>query len=270
MKNILVIYHGPSCLDGFAAAYAAWLKLGTAADYIPAQYGDQPPNVDGKEVYILDFSYPRETLTKMYSRSKNLLVLDHHAGAQEALADLLYATFDMERSGCAMAWDHFHPEVPMPWAFKWIQDRDLWRWKYGDDTRAFTMAMASLIPFTFEAWLEALAEEGETLESGLVLLAEYDRDISRLLTRKHVVCLLGKHVGLAVNAPPKYSSELGNKLAQLSGTFGLTYTFDGSHMEWQYSIRSCEGFDVLDIARSFGGGGHKKASGWSSPTLLEI
>ena len=34
----LVIYHD-HCTDGFGAAFAAWLKLGDDADYLPMAYG---------------------------------------------------------------------------------------------------------------------------------------------------------------------------------------------------------------------------------------
>ena len=34
----LVIYHA-HCTDGFGAAFAAWMKLGDDAEYVPMQYG---------------------------------------------------------------------------------------------------------------------------------------------------------------------------------------------------------------------------------------
>ena len=50
----LVVYHG-HCPDGFGAAYAAWLRLGESAEYVPAEYGSYPVlNVTGLDVYILD------------------------------------------------------------------------------------------------------------------------------------------------------------------------------------------------------------------------
>ena len=67
MKS-LVIYHA-NCTDGFGAAFAAWLKLGDEAGYLPMEYNKNPNNYFGgrpiaqwardTDVYILDFSFPR-------------------------------------------------------------------------------------------------------------------------------------------------------------------------------------------------------------------
>lgn len=42
MMKTYVLYHA-HCADGFGAAYAAWLKLGNDAQYVPVKYGDPPP-----------------------------------------------------------------------------------------------------------------------------------------------------------------------------------------------------------------------------------
>lgn len=47
MSRPLIIYHGPGCMDGFTAAWVAWLRLGDGADYEPAAYGEAPPDVAG-------------------------------------------------------------------------------------------------------------------------------------------------------------------------------------------------------------------------------
>ena len=66
MTKPLVIYHD-SCADGFGAAFAAWLKLGDEAEYLPMQYGAktdvlQEHQPDGREVYVLDFSFPHHQM----------------------------------------------------------------------------------------------------------------------------------------------------------------------------------------------------------------
>ena len=51
-----VIYHA-DCTDGFGAAYAAWKQLGNRAEYFACKHGTPPPDVKGKIVAILDFSF---------------------------------------------------------------------------------------------------------------------------------------------------------------------------------------------------------------------
>ena len=59
-----VIYH-KGCTDGFGAAYAAWKILGDKATYHAAAYGDSPPDVTGKSVAIVDFSYKNDVIKKI-------------------------------------------------------------------------------------------------------------------------------------------------------------------------------------------------------------
>ncbi|HOF52873.1 MAG TPA: phosphoesterase, partial [Rhodoferax sp.] len=58
----LVLYHGRSCPDGFAAALAARLYYGDAVECLGLDHGDiktvdDLPPLQGRAVYILDFSF---------------------------------------------------------------------------------------------------------------------------------------------------------------------------------------------------------------------
>jgi hypothetical protein len=76
--TIYVLYHA-NCVDGLGSRLAAWLALKDTALYFPVDYHKPIPAIpDGSEVYILDFSYPREVLEEMNARMSKLLVLDHH------------------------------------------------------------------------------------------------------------------------------------------------------------------------------------------------
>ena len=265
--KILILYHA-NCLDGFAAAFAAWVKFGDTAEYIPVNYGDEPPDATEKEVYILDFSYKRDILLRMEAKAKFLIVLDHHKSAQEDLSDLLFAVFDMNRSGCVMAWEYFHHSYS-PSGLLMIQDRDLWQFKI-PGTKAFNAALRAFIEPTFSAWSAVLSSGINTtklIERGQDLLEVFDKDVLEIAKRKHKITLSG-YEGLACCATPKYASELGNKLALESGTFGAVYSFDGGRKEWQFSLRSAGEFDVSAIAKDFNGGGHKNASGFATKQLL--
>ena len=79
----LVIYHA-DCTDGFGAAFAAWLKLGDEAEYLPMHYNaDFCDPVGQREVYILDFSFPRETMHHLFATAKRVVWLDHHASVMK-------------------------------------------------------------------------------------------------------------------------------------------------------------------------------------------
>ena len=85
----LIIYHGRNCPDGFAAALAAWQYYAGQAEFLGLDHGDikslaDLPALDGRAVYILDFSFAADILrgiegvlyVKSFSSSWNQL---HHA-----------------------------------------------------------------------------------------------------------------------------------------------------------------------------------------------
>ena len=110
---IYVLYH-KNCMDGKGAAYAAWKKFGESAKYIEVNYGEPVPEMtDASEIYILDFSYPKDVLYKMAETAK-VVVLDHHKTAQADLEGVEFAKFDMTKSGAVLAWEYFHPNSPTP------------------------------------------------------------------------------------------------------------------------------------------------------------
>ena len=146
----LVIYHA-NCPDGFGAAWAAWKLLGDRAQYLPASYGDPIPNVAGKNVAILDFSYSRYDIKKMIEKANSLIVLDHHKTAQENLAGIPEAQLDMSRSGAIVSWQFFHGSEDPPIFLRYIEDRDLWRFEL-EDSKAVSAALTSLVDFTFESF----------------------------------------------------------------------------------------------------------------------
>lgn len=124
-----VLYHA-NCYDGFGAAFAAWKKFGDQAEYIPVSYGQDAPFIlESEGIFIIDFSYPINTLNNL-SQIAPVVVLDHHKTAEEALSphvgkDNPKIIFDMNKSGALLAWEYFHPETPVPLLIKHISDRDL-------------------------------------------------------------------------------------------------------------------------------------------------
>jgi oligoribonuclease NrnB/cAMP/cGMP phosphodiesterase (DHH superfamily) len=265
MTKPLVIYHGPDCWDGFCAA---WLMhhfhFGADADYHPAQYDEPPPDVTGRDVWVLDFSYPRATLEEMHRSARRLTVQDHHRTAQTDLEGLPYCTFDMDLSGAQLTWRMLRPyspthaSSPEPWLVKYTADRDLWRWKL-PDSKEVNAALRSY-PLDFKVWDRLWVEESpETLKrDGAAILRAEEVTIQAHLARAREVEFDGHRV-LSVNATSLFS-EIAGRLAE-DRPFGVVW-FERASVR-QYSLRSREGgIDVSEIARAHGGGGHFHAAGF--------
>ena len=231
-KNI-VLYHR-NCADGLGAAYAAFKVFGDNANYIPINYGEEPPEVSEKNVFILDFSFPKDKLIKMKKLANSLVVLDHHKTAYEDLKDLDFAIFDMNKSGAGLAWEYFH-KTEMPKFIKLIQDRDLWKFEL-DDSKFFNDGLRAYVNFDVKSFskLEDDNYVNELIVKGKDIRFIFENDIEQFSKYAAKINLYGE-TGLVCFVPPKFSSELGSKLALKSGTYGCTVKFNGKDGQRQNS-----------------------------------
>lgn len=264
--SVLCLYH-KNCTDGLGAAWAVREYLnGRPADFKSVQYGDPAPDVTGKNVYIVDFSFPRETLLEMHKQAKSLVVIDHHKTSVADLAGLDFCIFDMDRAGCILTWEYFFPNTAPPELFYYLQDRDLWQWKL-PQSKEVSAALRSYKPF-FEVWNEFMTPAGlEKLKSeGAAILRYQNQQIEISLSQKPQI-KIGGYTVPCVNCT-HLISELGNELAK-GQPFAALY-FDTVDKR-VFSLRSTdEGIDVAEIAKLYGGGGHRNAAGFSiaKPSIL--
>lgn len=284
----LCIYHG-NCFDGFTAAwiYRRWFS-GSAEDetleFHPGIYGEIPPmtKIMGSDVTILDFSYKRDLMEAIAEASSSLLILDHHKTAEAELVGLeamfgdrfhgkVRVEFDMHRSGAGMAWDYFFPAERRLKFVDYVEDRDLWRFAL-PHSREIHSAIASY-PFNFEqydlltAWaeteggLQALVNMGETIER------KHWQDIRALLPVVTRTMVLGGHRVPVANMPITMTSDAGHLLAEAQPPFAACYWDTPTGRV--FSLRSIGDFDVSEIAKAYGGGGHKNAAGFEMPRNWE-
>lgn len=233
----LVLFHG-GCPDGFASAFAAYLRLKDKKDVVfrgmthdKLQKSVLPDDVDGKVVALLDYTLSPETMKELCRRARKVIVLDHHASAEKALAEIPEDSkvFVMNQSGATMSWNFFHG-TPCPLLFRYIEDRDIWRWIL-KDSRAFSAARQVELPIpkpgmlvnpaeSFKKWKQIL-DGGETsikelIEKGKIVL-KYENDIIKRAVKNARVRRLRvapDHPVLVVNSTI-LASEIGNELARI-------------------------------------------------------
>lgn len=255
-----VLYHA-ECADGFGAAFAAWKVLGDRATYLPVTHGQDPPALPADaRVAMVDFSYKRPVILDIKSSVADLVVLDHHATAQEELRGLSWAEFDMEKSGARLAWEYWHPHHPLPDLLAYIEDKDLWLWRLPESAEV-TIALHSY-PMDFSIW-ENLDVAHLKVE-GVALRRLQEQIVSQAVGRARFDQLFGYRVPI-VNATD-FRSEIANRLCSLHPEcpFAAAYHYDKAG-ELCWSLRSIGDFDVAELARQAGGGGHKNASGFNGP-----
>jgi oligoribonuclease NrnB/cAMP/cGMP phosphodiesterase (DHH superfamily) len=254
-----VIYHA-DCTDGFGAAYSAWKLLGNRAEYYPCKHGSHPPNVIGKRVVILDFSFGNQTIKNMINEAESLLVIDHHKSAMVELHDISNTHFDMTKSGAMLTWEYFHPGKEPPKFIKYIQDRDLWKWEL-EYSKEFSAAF-DMVPFEFEEF-EKFEDDSvfdDAVRRGSYILAYSKTVIKKVCEKASRRRYSGMDV-LVVNSS-HWMSEIGARLSP-DCDFAVIWYYDHEDRMIKVSLRSFhDRIDVSEIAKRFGGGGHKKASGF--------
>lgn len=268
MSNMkpLVIYHG-NCADGFSGAWCFWKHFGDEAEYFPGVYQKDPPDVTGRVVYLVDFSYKREVVRAMVHSALKVTLIDHHKTAIEDLEDLpgLFMYTDLNRSGATLAWDFLFPNKPRPLLLGHIEDRDLWRFKL-PHTREIQAAVFSH-EYTFEKWDELMRADSFDLMkltvAGEAIERKHRKDVAELLAVCQRRMTIGGYDVPVASLPYTMSSDAGHQMSQ-GEPFAACY-WDTAESR-TFSLRSADdGLDVSDIAKEYGGGGHAKAAGFKVP-----
>ena len=267
MKQPICIYHG-NCADGFGAAWVVWRYGLVSTEFFGANYGGPLPDIDDRDVLFVDFSVKRDAMEEILSKANTVTVLDHHKTAEDDLLPLfesgaIQGVFDMNRSGVMLAWDWFCPHKKPPRLLEHIQDRDLWRFEL-PNTREIQAALFSY-PYDFEVWDELmlgdycvrLTEEGKAIER------KHHKDIAELADASSREMVIGGHKVAVVNLPYTMASDACHMLCEAGNPFGASY-FDAKDGRL-FSLRSVGDFDVSEIAKGYGGGGHKNAAGFKMP-----
>lgn len=268
MTQPLVIYHG-NCADGFSAAWCFWHKYGDACEYLPGVYQQNPPDVTGRCVYLVDFSYKRAVVLQMLEQASHIVLIDHHKSAIEDLAGIesdKFSTFtDINRSGATLAWDFLFPGQSRPLLLGHVEDRDLWRFKLAGtrEIQAYVFSHA----YTFEQW-DALmaADQVELLKmtaAGAAIERKHHKDVAELVGVCQRRMVIGGYDVPVASLPYTLVSDAAHAMAQGEQFAACYWDTADSRI---FGLRATEGgADVSEIAKHYGGGGHAKAAGFRVP-----
>lgn len=282
----LVIYHG-NCADGFSAAWCFWRKYRDGADYVAGVYQQDPPDVTGRNVYLVDFSYKRQVVEAMLEKACSVSLIDHHKTAIEDLRPVFeryeFETLaygaerravwycDLNRSGATLAWDFLFPGEDRPLLLGHVEDRDLWRFKLPGtrEIQAFVFSHE----YTFEMWDKLMsADHVELLKmtaAGAAIERKHHKDIAELVAVCKRRMLIGGYDVPVASLPYTLTSDAGHLMAEEGESFAACYwdTAEGR----VFSLRSRDGgLDVSAVAAAYGGGGHKHAAGFRVPRTHDL
>lgn len=250
-------------------------------DFIEITYGDEFPFdiiKDNETVYIVDYSIEPEEMERLLEITEDIIWIDHHITTIQKYKDFpkdIPGFRVVGVAGCVLTWLYFNkPDVldvkpivfepeELPDPIKYIGDRDVWTWKYGDDTLHFCSGaeLHDMHPLSCD-WITLFENIKEVMQEGLVV-ERYKRQKNKLyinefgFTRK-----FEGHTANIVNVG-QVDSKIFDSLENLE-EIQIMYVYTGKY--YKVSIRS-QTVDVSKIAVKYGGGGHKEAAGWECEEL---
>lgn len=283
-----VCYYHDHCHDGFGAAcvvLSKWRKT----RLIPINYGEWHKIEEhvGEHVLIVDFSFPSDRLDALLDTAASVIVLDHHKTAaadlaffphyedltcENALAALapkgVAATFDMSRSGARMAWDFCYPGTPPLRLILDIEDRDLWKFER-PNSRLVHLYLEAIGYGPYE-WID-LAQQYENAPDVItsparILQRFYDGKISEFAATATLGRFAGSEWVPIVHVPHAFVSDTCHLLLDDCPDAPFAVAIVRAYGGVTYSLRSRDDrADVSEIARRYGGGGHRNAAGFRGP-----
>ena len=255
-----------------------WAGEGEELTYIPINYNHVFPfDKIGKNelVVIVDFSLQPEEFEKLMGITNRLIWIDHHKTAIEKNAHLIEFIDGIRVStgisGCELTWQYFFPDKEMPLIVALLGDYDTWTFKYGNTTRYIQEAM-TLYDTRPES---ALWEEFFITKTNSPLIQKLREQGSLCTTyRKNLNAKVVKAWAFKVDLWG-YRCVACNQGSTSSQLFDSTnfpydimmpYVFDGAM--WTVSLYTKDkDIDVSEIAKQYGGGGHRQAAGFQCGVL---
>ncbi len=294
--DTLFCYH-KNCPDGAGSMFAAMCYLTELSkvdkDFDLSKFGFYPigHEEDGsitlpeessqfETIYFLDFAPRRNKLLELKVNQK-IVVVDHHVTAKKDLEGIDNTFFDMTKSSAVLTWEHFFdgikaPKAKVPNLFLYLQDRDLWAnalpftkeinsyllslGRDADDLNDWSLAMAMLE--------DPIEKHCPIVQNGNVILMQNQNYIKNIIKLARYVKFHGLIVP-CVNAHYHLCSDWLAILAKQSPSKVAISWHQDSTGKYKYSLRSSsDEVDVSLLAVIEGGGGHKKAAGFSTSHLV--
>jgi oligoribonuclease NrnB/cAMP/cGMP phosphodiesterase (DHH superfamily) len=285
MKNFdYVIYHY-GCPDGVTGLWCAY-KYNKKFNKFGIPAGKDPSgNFIDKNIIFIDICPTYNFIIKTCNVASKIIILDHHKSAydmylknKDVLDSIinLEIIFDMNRSGCQIAWDYFFPEVKRPWFIDYVADQDLWTWKLPNSKEInCALEFYEFLDQNDLSKLDSLSSEDsipKLIKQGKRIIKVKDKIMQDQLKNSEERNFNFNGTVYRVQTgtiPLEMRSAFGNLLAfkklnnNIDPDFGIVWNYYPKENIWMISLRGNETSpDLSLIASHFGGGGHAKACGF--------
>jgi len=270
-KKIVVFYHA-DCTDGFTAAWVAHKKFGNKADYISCFHENEPPKIKGRDIYMLDMTFPKPITERLMKDNKRVTAIDHHISVKSITLSTHKPLYALNHSGCVLAWKYFFSNKPIPTFLLSIEDVDLWNHKVKGSADLYSYL--DLLDFKFNVWTKVISDfanlikRKKILEMGKLISLHQEKMRDKKIEDNARLVKLDGYVVYAINNTGD-SSFMGAKLCRMRPPFAIIWRQkkDG---RVTVSLRGVGNIDCSKIAAKYGGGGHKHSAAFRLDSLKDI
>ena len=258
----------------------------------PVPY-DQIPK--GEKIIMIDVSLKMPEMLKLAQHSgsfENLIWIDHHISAikeyeafmteREEHYPFLTAVLENGIAACEVGWKYLFPNEPMPNAVLLLGEYDTWR--NGDKLRweeeilpmQFGMRLHCNSPETFPKGLiyrnyenQVGQSVGEIIKQGKTVL-KYQAMINETQCKKAAFEIEFEGLkAICLNGGGFNSDVFKSVYDESKHDIMMPFQFDGK--QWTISLYTTKDeVDCSTIAKSKGGGGHKKAAGFQVNDISSV
>jgi len=275
-----IIYHRAD-LDGHSSGALVALDLekkNIPYTFIPYNYGEKLNF--GKETFIpededifwfVDISSSPEIMNFMKSiQPSSVRWLDHHLSSME-YGGLYPGIISKDHAACYWTWVYLHEHEKVPTYVQLLSDYDSWKntkdnWETVIRPLQSGMKLRETNPkYSMDVWRELSTDHNENILNDIIykgtLLLEYDKKLNKIKAGNSFVVEFEGYRALAMNSPMlsslAFESEWDPEKHDIMMAF---YYKKAGH--WAVTLyTSKEDINCEALAKKYGGGGHRAASG---------
>ena len=277
--KIGIVYHDD--LDGKCSAAIIYYYYRNHKDvkisFFPYNYSEDISKYlyDFNKLYIVDCALDDGVMTKLFEDKykDNMIWIDHHiSNIMNTNSSIYGLRYPNKGAACVLTWKYLFGEEQVPSSAEYISDRDVWEWKYDKLTKGFTewLEIQENDPSNSELWFGIIGDNryiGKYIDQGMIAynarINLLKRDVDSISYESEID---GKKC-LKMNYSSKYSTS-DVCYYMLEKGYDIAWVWhEMSNGKIYNSLRGNGKYDVSKIAEKFGGGGHKKASGFISKKI---
>jgi oligoribonuclease NrnB/cAMP/cGMP phosphodiesterase (DHH superfamily) len=277
----LVIYHSAD-FDGLFSREVCRLKFGTKAQYLGWDYGDPVPDVSHeRDLIIVDLS-----IHELMDHPR-LTWIDHHVSAINRYTKTIPGLRLDGVAACRLAYQYFFgfgsPThslmdyrdrlVIEPIAVRLAGEYDVWDHR-DPDVMAFQYGLRS-VELSPREWRSLVTGmyftqlHADLIKDGRIVKYVEEKGAERKMRNSFTLEWAGLKF-LAVNGSGGGSRSFASRVKSEHDAL-LQFSYDGSKRLWYVSMYAAEhspaSLDLTKISVKYGGGGHARACGFTTPQL---